>query len=359
MSDEKVPVTEDELLGSTGDGWFKIVRAFFDHALWIDCPTAWARVWLVILGHANWAPRKRWFSGREIEVQPGELLCSLDWLMKKARSTRMQTRSALEYLKTTQSIALQTTHRGTRLSIINWQKYRPSGASEEHTEEPTRQPSGSTLVAQSQHTGSTTRRSKEVKKERTVNTKTFPGIADTDDSGADSDPVPLSNIPPLPADESGFPIPPKMTCPWTPPEQRRAIAQIGWTGVRNITDAQDSWIVGLNPNALTSLPDDPHSLFSIHHRLVCFRSFWSLYPRHEDHRGSRHTFLKQCQTPDDAEAAVEYLATVGVEEIKAKSSDPRFWKYPATWINSRLWDKKPAPKQEAEQPPLFANEHYA
>lgn len=359
MNGEQIPPVEGELLGSPADGWFKIVRAFFDHPLWVDCPDSWMRIWLVLLGHANWAARKRYFNRAEIELQPGELLCSLAWLAKKARVSVKQTRSALKYLEAAQSVASEKTHRGTRITIVNWKGYRQdessTGQAEGHSEGHTE----GTLRAQSGHTEGTTRRSKEVKKESTPTPKTFPGIANTDDSGADSDPVPLSNIPPLPADESGFPVPPKMTCPWTPPEQRRAIAQIGWTGVRNITDAQESWIVGLNPNALTSLPDDPHSLFSIHHRLVCFRSFWSLYPRHEDPRDARYAFLTRCQTPDDAEAAVEYLATVGVEEIKAKSSSPKYWKYPATWINARPWEKKPAPKREAEEVPLFANEQNA
>lgn len=147
------PFTEGETEDQS-DSWFKVARSILDHPIWCDCPTSWLRVWFVLLATANWAPRQRRFGTDEITVQPGQVICSVDWLRLKSKVSTKQVRDALKYLsganssfyidktvkdstcqKRASAITIETASHGTLITIRNWERYYGTGETKGQTKQ--------------------------------------------------------------------------------------------------------------------------------------------------------------------------------------------------------------------------------
>jgi hypothetical protein len=106
------------------DGYIRLYRSLIEHPLMNQLPAAWFRIWVAILLGVNWKPGKWWDGTREVIVPAGSMITSVDKLAKKSKSTVRQTRNALEYLKTTNTLAIKTTSHYSIVTVVNWDSYQ-------------------------------------------------------------------------------------------------------------------------------------------------------------------------------------------------------------------------------------------
>ncbi len=99
-------------------------RKLLEHPLTTQLPAAWFRVFIVILLRVNWRPGVWWNGTKNVEIQPGSLVTSVEKLSKMARASVRQTRGALAYLKATKTAAIETTNNYTVITVLNWTTYQ-------------------------------------------------------------------------------------------------------------------------------------------------------------------------------------------------------------------------------------------
>ena len=107
--------------------YIKLFRSVLDWDWWDDVSVK--LLWITILLSANWKDKK-W---RGIVIKKGSFFTSLDHLSKKAGLSVRQTRTALEKLKSTGEVTIETTSHGTLITVENWEKfqgYEPNATSE-------------------------------------------------------------------------------------------------------------------------------------------------------------------------------------------------------------------------------------
>lgn len=111
-------------------GWVKLHRQILDSSLWQN-PNAFL-VFTYLLLRAAHVPKKFPFNGKDLDLQAGELISSHDSIrigMAGALSIK-QIRTALNYLKETDRVAIKTTTKFSVISITNWDFYQTEGRQE-------------------------------------------------------------------------------------------------------------------------------------------------------------------------------------------------------------------------------------
>ena len=113
--------------------YIKLYRSMFDWDWWDDINVR--SLWITILLMANWKD-KNW---RGIVIKKGSFFTSLDHLSKKAGLSVRSTRTALDKLKSTGEITIESTSRGTLITVENWGDFQdnPQEATSDVTSEPT------------------------------------------------------------------------------------------------------------------------------------------------------------------------------------------------------------------------------
>jgi hypothetical protein len=112
------------------DSYIRLYRSLIDHPLMNQVPAAWFRIWIAILLGVNWKAGKWWDGSKEVIIPAGSMVTSVDKLAKKSKSTVRQTRNALEYLKTTNTLAIKTTSHYSIVTVVNWDSYQKAPESE-------------------------------------------------------------------------------------------------------------------------------------------------------------------------------------------------------------------------------------
>jgi len=111
-------------------GWICLHRTLLDHPLMEQLPAAWLRVWVVILLTVNWKPGVWWDGKAEVQIEPGQLITSVEKLSKKAHVSVKQTRGCLNYLQAAKMAAIETASRYTFLTVLNWDTYQSDDQAE-------------------------------------------------------------------------------------------------------------------------------------------------------------------------------------------------------------------------------------
>jgi len=128
-------------------GWFAVHRKIFASDVW-QHPTAF-RVWIYILGsitHEEVTMAERY---QAVTLQPGQMLTSQDKIAAKCRLSRQETRSALDYLKSTDRITIKPTKRFSVITVTNWPAYREAmlGSNQESNQQINQKPTNSQPTA--------------------------------------------------------------------------------------------------------------------------------------------------------------------------------------------------------------------
>lgn len=106
------------------NGWIKLHRDILRHPIWLRSRPEWRSVLIEILCQARYIPTKELFNGKEITLQPGQLIISLRQLARDSRASLMNVRSAINLFTTLNFLTQQPTHRGILITIVNWAIYQ-------------------------------------------------------------------------------------------------------------------------------------------------------------------------------------------------------------------------------------------
>jgi DNA replication protein DnaD len=108
-------------------GWIKLWRKFQDDALWKEERRfSRAEAWLDLIMSANGKDKLVIFDGRELLIKRGQLLTSERKLADRWGWSKTKTRDFLSYRqKAHHSIGLNSDHKKTVITILNYGVYNP------------------------------------------------------------------------------------------------------------------------------------------------------------------------------------------------------------------------------------------
>lgn len=81
------------------------------------------QVWIFLLSQAS-------YDGHDIgkdHLNPGQLISSVDMIVRKTKSTPSKVKTALDRLKLTGEITIETTNQRSLITIVNWASYQSCG----------------------------------------------------------------------------------------------------------------------------------------------------------------------------------------------------------------------------------------
>ena len=143
-------------------GYVRVYRSLAENPIWRNA--SYLRIWLYLLFEANWKDRQL-MDGTVIKR--GSLATGRVTISLHTKTTEQTVRSCLKCLISTNMITIESTKRGSIVSICNYDIYQPLVANNQPTEKPADQPTANQQVTNSQPTGNQpTNHSEEVKKGR-------------------------------------------------------------------------------------------------------------------------------------------------------------------------------------------------
>lgn len=107
-------------------GWVKLYRALLEDVVWKLSTSDQRSVLITILLLANHSASQWEWNGEEFTVNPGQLVTSLDSLVKKSgRGISIQNvRSSLKRFEKLHFLTNQSTKHGRLITVANWEKYQ-------------------------------------------------------------------------------------------------------------------------------------------------------------------------------------------------------------------------------------------
>ena len=111
-------------------GWVKLHRKLLDHPRFGDGP--WLKLWMAILLRATHAPFRTIFDGKEIELQPGQLIASRDSLAKVCAESPSMMERRLKTLEIEQQIGQVGGRRNRLITVLAWEQHQKREQVSEH-----------------------------------------------------------------------------------------------------------------------------------------------------------------------------------------------------------------------------------
>lgn len=116
---------------SGNTNWVKINRSIFDNALWRDSePFDRRSAWIDLILMANHTDGEFIASGEIIKIPRGSLFTSIEHLGARWNWTNKRVRAYLDALIRLNMVTRKGTHRGTLISLVNYDIYQGQGQTE-------------------------------------------------------------------------------------------------------------------------------------------------------------------------------------------------------------------------------------
>lgn len=142
--------------------WIKLYRKIKESKVWFYTDSQF-RVWVTILLSVNWNESWARFDGKEVKLQPGQMVTSIQHLSDESGVSSNIVRTTLNKLEDDEMVTRETTNQGTKLTVLNWHKYQVSGGTgDERNHERGDERSEERVGERSEERGEDTQRSKEV-----------------------------------------------------------------------------------------------------------------------------------------------------------------------------------------------------
>ena len=113
-------------------GWIRTYRNILEHWVWQDPMTF--RCWIYILLKANHSGKKIMFDGSLITIERGQFLTSIRKLSDEVGCSKNKINKIIGTLIEDNMITVKRTHRGTLLTVINYEKYQGTRDTEKDAE---------------------------------------------------------------------------------------------------------------------------------------------------------------------------------------------------------------------------------
>jgi hypothetical protein len=161
-------------------GHIKLHRALLQHALTLQLPAAWFRIWIVILMRASWQGSTWWDGAQEIPVPRGSFVTSFEKLAKATGASQKQVRSAIQYFERAGMVTRTVTYRHSLVSVTNWALYQDKPEVEGKLEG---KPEGIVRATSGQPEGNSIRSIRNIRKEIPATEESIPANAKLPDWG--------------------------------------------------------------------------------------------------------------------------------------------------------------------------------
>lgn len=125
-------------------GYISIHREIADHWLWEKKPFSYGQAWIDLILLANHKTEKFLYRDQLIEGQRGTVYRSLSWLSDRWGWGRKKTSRFLSVLESDGMLSVNSTTKGTTITIVNYGKYQDHGTIKGTTEEQLRNNRGTT-----------------------------------------------------------------------------------------------------------------------------------------------------------------------------------------------------------------------
>jgi len=107
-----------------GDGWIKLHRRLWKNPRSRD--PAWVTVWVYLLTHATHKPRRVNFDGRDVPLQPGQLVTGRHAIATATGVHESKVRRVLKIMVRDQQIDQHAGVKGSIITVRNWSRYQAS-----------------------------------------------------------------------------------------------------------------------------------------------------------------------------------------------------------------------------------------
>lgn len=130
------------------EGWVKVHRSILNH--WISGDLFTLGLWSLLILKANHQPNKWLYRGHLYELDRGECLISIHDIAaaQKPKISHKPISARLNMFEAEQMIVQKRSHRGTVVTILNYDKYQQFDVSEGNTEVTQKSQTGQTEVKQ-------------------------------------------------------------------------------------------------------------------------------------------------------------------------------------------------------------------
>ena len=130
------------MAGEVNKGWISLYRSIQDHWLWQEKPFSKAQAWLDLLLSANHKEAKILMDNTLIKLEKGSFFTSELKLADRWGWSKKKVRNFLELLSNDNMIVKESTKKGTKLSVVNYNVYQTLGNHEGTITEPQRNHEG-------------------------------------------------------------------------------------------------------------------------------------------------------------------------------------------------------------------------
>lgn len=127
---------------ATNKGWISLYRSIQDHWLWQEKPYDKAHAWLDLLLSANHKEAKILMDNTLIKLEKGSFFTSELKLADRWGWSKKKVRNFLELLSNDNMIVKESTKKGTKITIVNYEVYQQRGNHEGTITEPQRNHEG-------------------------------------------------------------------------------------------------------------------------------------------------------------------------------------------------------------------------
>jgi len=126
------------MAGEVNKGWISLYRSIQDHWLWQEKPFSKAQAWLDLLLSANHKEAKILMDNTLIKLEKGSFFTSELKLADRWGWSKKKVRNFLELLSNDNMIVKESTKKGTKITIVNYEVYQQRGNHEGTITEPLR-----------------------------------------------------------------------------------------------------------------------------------------------------------------------------------------------------------------------------
>ena len=130
------------MAGEVNKGWISLYRSIQDHWLWQEKPFSKAQAWLDLLLSANHKEAKILMDNTLIKLEKGSFFTSELKLADRWGWSKKKVRNFLELLSNDNMIVKESTKKGTKITIVNYNVYQQRGNHEGTITEPLRNHEG-------------------------------------------------------------------------------------------------------------------------------------------------------------------------------------------------------------------------
>ena len=104
------------------EGWIKIHRRLLESGFWNDSYAV--HLWVHLLLHASYEPRKTFFNGKIVQLKVGQLITGRKKLSQETGISEQIIRKWLDLFEINQQLTIEKTNAGSCISILNFKFYQ-------------------------------------------------------------------------------------------------------------------------------------------------------------------------------------------------------------------------------------------